>query len=137
MKKVTGIGGFFIKSKDPDKLKEWYKDHLGLPTNQYGATFHWLPVDDPGHKARTEWSVFKDDTTYFEPSEQPFMMNFRVDDLVALVAELKEQGANVVGDIQEYDYGKFGWVMDPDGNKIELWEPVDEVLDKFDESGGN
>jgi predicted enzyme related to lactoylglutathione lyase len=133
MKKVTGIGGVFFKSDDPGKLKDWYKNHLGLQTTEYGCTFFWHPLDDPNLKARTEWSVFKKDTKYFEPGKKEFMINFRVHDLKALISELKKEGVDVVGEIEEYEYGKFGWIMDPNGNKIELWEPVDEVLNKFDE----
>ena len=125
-KRVTGIGGIFFKSENPTEIKDWYKNHLGLNTDDYGCTFWWKDTD--GNDASTQWSPFKNDTTYFEPSKKDFMMNFRVHDLKALLEELKKEGVTVIGDIQEYDYGKFGWILDPDGNKIELWEPIDSEL---------
>jgi predicted enzyme related to lactoylglutathione lyase len=124
--RVTGFGGFFFKTPDPNKLKEWYRDHLGLNTDQYGCTFWWK--DKEGNDCSTQWSPMKADTSYFEPSKAPFMMNFRVADLAALLAVLKKEGVTVVGEIQEFEYGKFGYVLDPDGNKLELWEPVDKAF---------
>ncbi|WP_405251276.1 VOC family protein [Dokdonia sp. Asnod3-C12] len=123
MKRVTGIGGMFFKSEDPDAQKAWYKNHLGIPTDQYGWTFWWR--DENGKKCSTQWSPMNNDTTYFSPSKKQFMFNFRVDDLIALLAVLKEEGVTIVGEIEEYSYGKFGWILDPEGNKIELWEPID------------
>lgn len=123
MKRVTGIGGIFFKSEDPDAQKAWYKNHLGIPTDQYGWTFWWR--DENGKKCSTQWSPMNDDTTYFSPSKKQFMFNFRVDDLIALLAVLKEEGVTIVGEVEEYSYGKFGWILDPEGNKIELWEPID------------
>ncbi|MGB0895844.1 MAG: VOC family protein [Flavobacteriaceae bacterium] len=125
-KRVTGIGGIFFKSENPTETKNWYKNHLGLNTDEYGCTFWWK--DNDGNDATTQWSPFKKDTTYFEPSKKEFMMNFRVDNLVELLKTLKAEGITVIGEIEEYDYGKFGWILDPDGNKIELWEPVDEAF---------
>lgn len=125
-KRVTGLGGFFFKSKDPDKIKEWYKNHLGLNTDQYGCTFWWK--DDNGNKCSTQWSPMNEDTEYFKPSDKQFMMNFRVDNLVDLLETLKAEGVTVVGEIEEYDYGKFGWILDPEGNKLELWEPIDDAF---------
>jgi len=125
-KRVTGIGGIFFKSEDPTATKNWYKDHLGLNTDDYGCTFKWK--DKQGNDATTQWSPFKKDTTYFEPSKKEFMMNFRVHNLKELLDTLKEEGVTVIGDIEEYEYGKFGWIIDPEGNKIELWEPIDEAL---------
>ena len=124
--RVTGLGGVFFKTKDPDGIKEWYKTHLGLNTDQYGCTFWWK--DKEGKDCSTQWSPFKEDTKYFEPSEKQFMMNFRVENLVALLEALKAEGVEVIGEIQEFDYGKFGYVMDPEGNKLELWEPVDSAF---------
>lgn len=126
MKRVTGIGGVFFKSENPTAIKNWYKNHLGLNTDDYGCTFWWK--DKQGNDASTQWSPFKEDTAYFEPSKKDFMMNYRVDDLKALLEVLKEEGVTVVGDIQEFDYGKFGWILDPDGNKVELWEPIDKAF---------
>ena len=124
--RVTGLGGFFFKSKDPDQIKDWYKTHLGLPIDDYGCSFWWK--DKKGNDCMTQWSPFKDDTEYFQPSKKQFMMNFRVENLHELLAILKEEGVTVVGEVEEYDYGKFGWILDPEGNKIELWEPVDSTF---------
>lgn len=128
MKRVTGLGGVFFKTSDPKKMKEWYGKHLGLPVNEYGVSFEWMEVDKPGAKtpAVTAWSPFDEKTKYFEPSQKPFMFNYRVQNLVELLKVLKEEGVEIVGEIQEYPYGKFGWIMDPDGNKVELWEPIEE-----------
>ncbi len=133
MKRVTGIGGVFFKCKDPNQVKEWYSKHLGLNTDQYGATFEWRPTDAPDKKAYTQWSPFKDDTTYFAPSEKEFMVNFRVADLENLLVALKEEGVQIIGEMATYDYGKFAHIVDLEGNKIELWEPVDQVFtDEYD-----
>lgn len=125
-KRVTGIGGIFFKAKDPEQLKTWYKEHLGLPTDTYGCTFRWK--DEEGNDGITQWSPFKEDTAYFQPSEKPFMMNFRVEDLETLLQELKKEGIKTVGKIEKHDYGKFAWITDPEGNKIELWEPNEYVF---------
>ena len=125
MKKVTGIGGVFFKCKDPGKVKEWYKTHLGLDTNEYGANFEWRQAEDPAKKGSTAWSPFAETTKYFEPSTKDFMINYRVENLEALVEELKKQGVTVLDKIETYDYGKFVHILDVEGNKIELWEPVD------------
>ena len=125
-KRVTGIGGIFFKSEDPDAAKEWYKKHLGLNTDAYGCTFWWK--DNEGQKCSTQWSPMKSETDYFEPSKKQFMMNFRVENLEELLSMLKEEGVQVVGEIESYDYGKFGWILDPEGNKIELWEPNDQAF---------
>ena len=125
-KRVTGLGGIFFKTKNPDETKAWYGKHLGLPVDDYGCSFWWK--DKSGKDCSTQWSPFKDNTTYFEPSQKPFMMNFRVENLVELLAVLKEEGVTIVGEMEEYDYGKFGWILDPEGNKIELWEPIDSAF---------
>ncbi len=128
MKRVTGIGGIFFKCKDPKKTKAWYGKHLGLPVDDYGCTFKWRELDAPdtAPPAQTVWSPFKEDSNYFAPSEKPYMFNYRVDNLVELLKVLKEEGVEIVGEMQEFSYGKFGWILDPDGNKIELWEPKDD-----------
>jgi predicted enzyme related to lactoylglutathione lyase len=126
MKKVTGIGGIFFKCKDAAKLKDWYQKHLGLNTNQYGATFEWYEGDDNTKKAQTQWSPFNETTKYFEPSAKEFMINYRVENLEALVEELKKEGVTVVDEIESFDYGKFVHIIDLEGNKIELWEPAGE-----------
>lgn len=125
MKKVTGIGGVFFKAKDPKKLTEWYKENLGLETNDYGATFHWHEGFDSTKKAQTQWSPFSETTKYFQPSEKEFMINYRVENLEALAEELKKNGVTIVDTIESYDYGKFLHILDSEGNKIELWEPKD------------
>ena len=125
MKKVTGIGGVFFKCKDPDKMKEWYKTHLGLNTNEYGATFEWREASDSTKTGSTHWSPFEETTKYFEPSAKDYMINYIVADLEALVEELKKEGVTIVDDIETYDYGKFVHIIDLDGNKIVLWEPND------------
>lgn len=123
MKRVTGLGGIFIKTPDSNALKSWYAEHLGITTDEYGATFSWRKEN--GQKGYTVWSLFNEHTEYFKPSTQPFMINFRVDNLEELLKVLKEEGVQVVGEMEVFEYGKFGWIMDPDGNKIELWESQD------------
>jgi len=125
-KRVTGLGGFFFKTKNPDKIKQWYGKHLGLPIDDYGCTFWWK--DNEGKKCTTQWSPFKEDSNYFQPSDKPFMMNFRVENLEVLLQTLKDEGVAVIGEIEVYDYGKFGWILDPEGHKIELWEPIDSAF---------
>lgn len=125
MKKVTGIGGIFFKCKDPKKMTEWYKTHLGLTTNPYGATFEWYEGDDSTKKAQTQWTPFAETTKYFEPSSKDFMINYRVDNLEALVEELKKEGVTIVDKIEAYDYGKFVHILDAEGNKVQLWEAID------------
>lgn len=125
MKKVTGIGGIFFKCKDPKKMMEWYKTHLGIDTNQYGATFEWRQEEDPTKKGATQWSPFSETTKYFDPSTKDFMINYRVENLEALVEQLKTEGVTIVDKIESFDYGKFVHIIDAEGNKVELWEPAD------------
>lgn len=125
MKRVTGIGGIFFKSKDPQKITEWYQKHLGLNTNPYGATFEWYESQDNARKGQTQWTPFPETTTYFEPSRQDFMINYRVENLEALVEELKKEGVTIVDEIEKYDYGKFVHILDGEGNKVQLWEAAD------------
>ena len=99
---------------------------MGLNTDAYGCTFWWQ--NEAGEKCSTQWSPFEKQTTYFKPSKKEFMMNFRVENLEELLTQLKKEGVTVVGDIETYDYGKFGWILDPEGNKIELWEPIDSAF---------
>lgn len=126
MKKVTGIGGIFFKCKDASKLNEWYKTHLGMNTSQYGVNFEWREEEDPSKKGSTQWSPFAENNKYFEPSAKEFMINYRVENLEALVQELKKEGVTILDDIATYDYGKFVHILDLEGNKIELWEPASE-----------
>lgn len=125
-KRVTGIGGFFFKSENPKELVAWYGKYLGLKTDDYGSTFWWK--DANGNDCSTQWSPFASDTAYFAPSEKQFMQNFRVDNLELLLQKLSNEGVTIVGDMQTYEYGKFGWILDIEGNKIELWEPIDSIF---------
>lgn len=130
-KRVTSIGGIFFKVKDPDATKSWYKKHLGLNTDKYGTAFEWRSSDNPDQKGFSQWSPMKDDTTYFKPSEKDFMINYRVENLVELVAELKAEGVTILDEIETFEYGKFVHILDPDGHSIELWEPIDEEYDRL------
>lgn len=124
MKRVTGIGGVFFKSKDPAALGEWYRTHLGMNVEAWGGVaFRWAGPDNPSGVGTTIWSPFKDDSEYFAPSQSRFMINYRVDDLHALLAQLRSEGCDVDTKVEESEYGKFGWVMDPEGHRIELWQP--------------
>lgn len=127
--KITGIGGIFFKCQDPNKTKDWYKDNLGLKTDQWGAPFEFRQVGKPNVRAYAQWSTFPSDTKYFDPSGNEFMINYRVENLVEYVEELKEKGVVICDEIETYDYGKFVHIMDVDGRKIELWEPVDGSFD--------
>jgi len=121
MKRVTGLGGIFFKAKDPKALSEWYRQHLGMDVSEWGGVvFRWA---DDSPTGTTIWSPFKGDTDYFAPSPAPFMINFRVADLHALLAALRAEGCDVQDKVDDSEYGKFGWVVDPEGNKVELWEP--------------
>lgn len=122
MQRVTGIGGIFFKAKDPAVLGAWYRDHLGLDVTDWGgAVFKWGGPDSvPG---MTIWSAFNSDTTYLDPGTATFMVNFRVADLDALLVALRAEGCNVQARTEESEQGKFGWVIDPEGNKVELWQP--------------
>ncbi len=124
MKRVTGIGGIFFKSKDPKALGAWYKKHLGIEVEEWGGfAFQWKTPSNPEGTGTTTWSPFSAETNYFAPSSASFMVNYRVEDLHALLALLRAEGVEVQDRVEESEYGKFGWVMDPEGNKIELWQP--------------
>lgn len=125
MKKVTGLGGIFFKCNDVQKINNWYAQNLGLATSPYGANFEWRDAEQPDRKGVTVWSAFPKDAESFKPSEKEFMINYRVENLDALVAQLREDGVTIVDDVAEYDYGKFVHLLDPEGNIIELWEPKD------------
>lgn len=131
LKRVTGIGGIFFKCKNPKAVREWYQEHLGLNTNPYGSVFEWWQGADSTKKGFTQWSPFNEKTTYFEPSTKDFMINYRVDNLEALVAALTKEGVTITDTIETYDYGKFVHIMDLEGNKIELWEPNDLEYEKL------
>jgi predicted enzyme related to lactoylglutathione lyase len=124
MNRVTGIGGIFFKAKDPVALRTWYQKHLGIDVQVWGgATFRW--ADDKGNPVigTTIWNISDASGHYFDPSSSSFMVNYRVDNLHALIYELRKEGCNVLDKTEESEFGKFGWVIDPEGNKVELWEP--------------
>ena len=124
MKRVTGIGGIFFKAKDAPALQAWYKLHLGIEVQEWGgAAFTWADSDGKPAGGTTIWSVGAGDSDQFAPSSAMFMINYRVEDLHGLVALLRQEGCNVLEKIDESEYGKFAWVMDPEGNKVELWQP--------------
>lgn len=124
MNRVTGIGGIFFKAKDPVALRAWYQKHLGIDVQAWGgAAFRWADSDGNPIGGTTAWNITKEDADYFAPSASSFMVNYRVADLHALVHELRAEGCNVLEKIDESEYGKFAWVIDPEGNKVELWEP--------------
>jgi predicted enzyme related to lactoylglutathione lyase len=124
MKRVTGLGGIFFKADDPEKLYTWYEKHLGLQRQgQEAVVFNWRQADDPEKSGMTIWSIFPKDTKYFDPSRSSFMMNSMVDDLEGLLAALRDGGVEVDPRREDYDYGRFAWIMNREGNCIELWEP--------------
>jgi predicted enzyme related to lactoylglutathione lyase len=114
-------------------MREWYRDKLGMPADEYGAVFPWRYKDDPESYGHTVWSPFDEDTEYFDPSESDFMINFIVDDLDGILEQLRAAGVEIIGEVQEFEYGRFGWILDPDGNKIELWEPPADGEELFNE----
>lgn len=123
MERVKGIGGIFFKAGDKAAMLDWYRDHLGIEHEHGCSVFHWRRADDPEHKDATVWSPFAKDTKYFAPSDAPFMINYIVDDLDAMLAQLRAAGVTVDDKIEESEFGRFGWAMDPDGNRFELWQP--------------
>ena len=130
-KKVTGIGGIFFKCKDPGKMRDWYKTHLGLNTDKYGTNFEWRQGSDTTKKGFTQWGTFSETTKYFAPSAKDFMINYRVEDVESLVEQLKKDGVTIVDSIEKVEYGKFVHILDVEGNKVELWEPNDIEYDKI------
>jgi predicted enzyme related to lactoylglutathione lyase len=124
MSRVTGIGGVFFRAKDPKSLAQWYHVHLGMNVEEWGGVvFRWVSDDNPTGTGTTVWSPFPEDSPYFAPSQASFMVNFRVQDLHGVLAALREEGCQTEDKVQESHYGKFGWVIDPEGNKVELWQP--------------
>ena len=132
LKRVTGIGGIFFKCKDPKSIREWYRAHLGLKTNEYGTTFVWWQGADSTKKGFTQWTPFSESTKYFLPSTKEFMINYRVDNLTALVDQLRKERVTILDTIESYNYGKFVHILDIEGNKIQLWEPNDAEYGKFE-----
>jgi predicted enzyme related to lactoylglutathione lyase len=121
MAKVLGVGGIFFKSADPKRLGEWYTKWLGMEVTEWGIAYD--PKGMPAN-SQTVWNAFDAKTDYFDPSQKGFMFNLIVDDVEEAIKQVREGGAEIVGEIQKFDYGSFGWFMDPDGNKVELWEPA-------------
>ena len=132
--KVTGIGGIFFKSANPKETREWYGKNLGLAIDDYGSPFEFRNADRPEEINYLRWSPFEEDSEYFNPSEREFMINYRVQNIEGLVKILRENGVTIVDEIEEFEYGKFVHIMDPEGNKIELWEPP-AGKDPFAEEG--
>lgn len=126
--KVTGIGGIFFFSENPESTREWYAENLGLAVNEYGSSFEFRNAHRPDEINYLQWSPFKQGSEYFQPSNKEFMINYRVQNIEGLVEKLKANGVEVVDEIETYDYGKFVHIMDAEGNKLELWEPIDHVF---------
>ncbi|OJW72058.1 MAG: glyoxalase [Candidatus Amoebophilus sp. 36-38] len=129
--RVTGIGGIFFSSKNPKETREWYGKNLGLAIDDYGSPFEFRNANRPDEINYLRWSPFEKGSDYFTPSKKEFMINYRVQNIEGLVKKLKENGVTILDKIETYDYGKFVHIMDPDGNKIELWEPIDSFLTKM------
>ena len=126
--KVTGIGGIFFRSKDPENTSDWYSKNLGLAIDNHGSAFEFRNANRSDEINYLRWSLFEEETDYFDPSEKEFMINYRVQNIEGLVKKLNENGVEVLDEIEKYEYGKFVHILDPEGNKIELWEPVDSIL---------
>lgn len=126
--KVTGIGGIFFFSDDTEKTKDWYAKNLGIETNPYGASFEFRNAHRPEEINYLQWSPFKKGSSYFEPSKKEFMVNYRVQNIEGLLEKLKANGVTILDTIESFEYGKFLHIMDDEGNKIELWEPIDHVF---------
>lgn len=126
--RITGIGGIFFRSTDPERSKSWYRENLGINTDEYGAVFEFRNALRPDEINYLRWSPFEQNSDYFAPSDKEFMINYRVQHLEELVKQLRDNGVTILDEIASYPYGKFVHIMDDDGNKIELWEPVDRVL---------
>lgn len=120
-----------MKAKDPDATRDWYRNHLGIESGKYGGTFEWRHAEDPDKKGYTAWSMFDENTEYTNPSKKDAMVNYRVENLGELLKVLEEEGVEIIGEMNVYEYGKFGWIMDPNGYKIELWEPNDEEYEEI------
>lgn len=129
--RVTGVGGIFFKTENPDKTREWYQNNLGLNTDQWGTNFEWYQGRDATKKGFTQWSPFSQKTTHFEPSSKDFMINYRVVHLEKLLEKLKNNGVTIIDSIETFEYGKFVHIMDSEGYKIELWEPNDVEYEKL------
>jgi predicted enzyme related to lactoylglutathione lyase len=124
--RVTGIGGIFFFSETPNETKAWYSTNLGFETNEYGATFEFRTVNNPEEISSLQWSLFKKGSAYFAPSKKDFMINYQVQNIEGLVEKLRSNGVTILDNIESCDYGKFVHILDPEGNKIELWEPINK-----------
>jgi predicted enzyme related to lactoylglutathione lyase len=122
VEKVTGIGGVFLKAHDPVKMAAWYREHLGIDSKDGHINFYWHDTSQPDEAPYTAWCLFPADTNYFGTKPQSFMVNYRVADMDRMLAQLREQGINIEG-TEDSEYGRFAWIIDPEGNRIELWEP--------------
>lgn len=129
--RVTGVGGIFFKSENPEKIKEWYQENLGFDTDPWGTNFEWFQGRDATQKGFTQWSPSSKKTKFFEPSGKEFMINYRVVHLERLLEKLKRNGVTILDEVETFEYGKFVHILDNEGNKIELWEPNDEAYDKI------
>ena len=129
--RVTGVGGIFFKSENPDEMKTWYEENLGLDTDKWGTNFEWFQGRDSSKKGFTQWSPFSNKTKHFEPSKKDFMINYRVVHLEKLLDELRQNGVTILNSIEVFEYGKFVHILDNEGNKIELWEPNDVEYEKI------
>jgi lactoylglutathione lyase len=125
VERVTGIGGIFFKAQDPARMTEWYAKNLGIESTEFGAEFHWRDAERPEEKGQTVWSLFPADTDYFGPSAQTFMVNYRVANLDRMLEQLRRNGISEIK-VEDSGYGRFAWFTDPEGNRIELWEPIEE-----------
>lgn len=129
--KVKAIGGVFFRSADPQQTRDWYARHLGLAVDAYGTNFAWRSKDEPEKSGYTQWSVFKEDTAYFGESGQQYMINYRVENLDALIDTLRQEGVEIVDEVTQESFGKFVHIIDNDGRRVELWEPIDEEYEKI------
>lgn len=133
--RVKGIGGIFFYSEDPEETKQWYADHLGIDSDKYGHIFISRGEDSPDQKQILQWSPMASSSKYFSPSTSEFMINYRVENLKDLLHQLNARGITIIGEIQEFEYGKFAWIQDNEGRKIELWEPIDGPLLSSSDNG--
>jgi catechol 2,3-dioxygenase-like lactoylglutathione lyase family enzyme len=127
MARIKGIGGVFFKVDDPERTRAWYKEHLGIDASPHGHIFEWCERGSPDRKGITVWNPFAADSTYFDPTKARFMVNYIVDDLHGMLAQLRAAGVAVDEKVEDCEYGKFGWAVDLDGNRMELWEPPLEL----------
>ncbi|QRX64758.1 VOC family protein [Dysgonomonadaceae bacterium zrk40] len=126
--RVTGIGGIFFFSEDPEKIKEWYRDNLGMEVNEWGSSIEFRNARQPEEINYLQWSPFEKGSDYFAPSRKEFMINYRVEHLEELLVKLRQNGVTILDEVEKYEYGKFVHIMDAEGNKIELWEPIDSAF---------